>query len=120
MTDAPTIMGLSDPEAAVLACVQACLGMAQAKPVDQVAEETGVDPRVVQKIVKHLIERHRCAIGSATGDPHGYYWIATADEQGRAEQQLKNRIIHTAQRLAALKKNTPDEILGQIRMELTT
>lgn len=114
------LLELTEPEAVVLACVRACAGMAQAKPVDQVAQETGIDPRVVQKIVKHLIEAHGHPIGSSTGEPHGYYWIATADEQARAEQQLRNRIIRTAQRLAALKHNTPDDVLGQIRMELTT
>jgi hypothetical protein len=112
------LSNLSEGESLVLAEIRACPGLAFALPVDEVARRTGIDDRTVQELVKHLIEEHGYPIGSATGDPHGYYWITTAEEQARAEQQLVHRIISIARRLARLRKNTPHAILLQLSLDM--
>ncbi|WP_447978111.1 hypothetical protein [Candidatus Nitrospira bockiana] len=110
---------MSAEERAVWREIQRHEGRASALSLEHLAAVTAIAPRIVQRIVKHLIEHHHCPIGSATGEPHGYYVIRTTDEQTRAERQLEHRIIKTAQRLAALRKNTPADVLGQLTMELT-
>jgi hypothetical protein len=110
----------SEAERLVLAEVRACPGLDFALPVDEVASRTGLERRVVEHIVKHLIEEHGLPIGSATGDPHGYFWITTAEEQASSERQLENRIKSIARRLARLRKNTPHAILLQLSLDLET
>lgn len=109
---------LSVQELQVLDQLSFCQGNENAVPVEELAKLTGIDDRVVQKIVKHLIEEHHYPIGSSTGKPNGYYWITTAAEQQRSEAQLEHRIISTARRLARLRKNTPAEVLGQMILTL--
>jgi hypothetical protein len=109
---------MTPEEQAVWREIDARPGREQSIALGDLAVLVGIAPRVVQWIVKHLIERHACAIGSATGTPHGYYRITSFEDLEKSRKQLEHRIIRTAQRLAALNKNTPAECLGQIQLAL--
>jgi|CXWL01.1.fsa_nt_gi hypothetical protein len=112
---------LSLEQQRVLFVIATRLGWQSAIPLRELAETVRITPRVVQQIVKHLIESHHAAIGSITGGDagvHGYFLIVTREDLEMADRQLTHRIMHTAQRLAHLRRNTPDEVLGQIRLEL--
>lgn len=105
-------------ESLVMALLRGHKGMAEAIPMSRVGEMLDLSTRDVQDSIKHLIEAHGEPIGSATGCPHGYYLIATAEEQARAEQQLKNRAMSCLIRLARLRKTSLENIFGQIKLEL--
>ncbi len=109
---------LTASERLVRDLIAAHRGHAQAVPLRALAAGTGLYWRDVQQIVKHLIEAHHCPIGSATGKPHGYYWIVDEEDQARAEAQLRHRIVSCARRLALLERNTPRQILAQLALEL--
>lgn len=89
-----------------------------ALPMPILAAALGVSTRVVQQVVKHLIERHAEPIGSTCrAGRSGYFYVHTGDDLARAERDLKHRAISVLQRLARLKAATPDEVLGQLRLE---
>lgn len=111
---------LSTEEMQILDQLTVCQGLENAVSNKKLAELTGIEERKVQDLVKHLVEEHRYPIGSATGQPHGYYWITTAAEQERSEKQLEHRIISTARRLARLRKNTPHAVLLQLSLDMET
>ena len=108
----------TDDELRVMQAIERHVGREQALPLELLAAEAGVSPRVAQELVKHLIESHGQSIGSSTGDPHGYYMIQSADDLERSKAQLRHRIISTARRLAQLEKSTAPKVLGQITLDL--
>jgi hypothetical protein len=112
------LKALSDQELKVAEALTWHCGRSAAIPVDNLALLVGLDRRKVEQLVKHLIEEHAFPIGSATGAKHGYFWITSKDDQQHSERQLEHRIIKTAQRLSALKRNTPAEILDQLALNL--
>ncbi len=114
----PNSLELSDAELAVRFQIGQREGRPQAISLQDLAAAVDLSPREVQHVIKHLIELHRLPIGSATSAPHGYYWITGLQDQERAEKQLAHRIISTARRLARLKQNTPDEVLGQLALDV--
>jgi len=113
------ICPVPETEALVYGAIKACAGRKAALSMAAVAEHAGCDTRTVQTLIAHLIEAHRCPIGSSTGAPHGYYWIVDTEDLARAKTQLIHRIIETARRLRALDKNALADVMGQIKMELS-
>lgn len=115
-----TVCALTDHEARVIALIHARQGRAAAIPMSTVAERIGISTRVLQQIIQHLICGHRMRIGSATGSPHGYYWITDAEDLDRAKAQLRHRIIELASRLRALDDTALADVIGQLRLALET
>jgi hypothetical protein len=111
--------GLSPQEYAILEELRRHVGRESALGVEAVAAFTGISGRVVQTVVKHLIEVHGYPIGSATGKPHGYYWIEDTEDLRRAKAQLAHRIIETAKRLRALDRNALADVMGQMELVLS-
>ena len=112
------ICPVPDTEALVHGIIRACQGRKAARSMTAVAAEAGCDTRTVQTLIAHLIEAHRCPIGSSTGAPHGYYWIVDPEDLARAKTQLSHRIIETARRLKALDHNALADVMGQLKLEL--
>ncbi len=111
----------TEDEEAVLAILKQHQGRENAIGRETLAKEVGLGTRVVEQIVRHLVVSHGQSIASSTGgkdEIHGYYMISSLEEQDQAERQLVNRIIASAKRLGQLRKNTPAEILGQIKLDL--
>lgn len=117
---AAILFELSVEEMQIVEQLSYCHGLENAVSNRKLAALTGIEERKAQDLVKHLVEEHHYPIGSATGKPHGYYWITTAEEQERSEKQLEHRIISTARRLARLRKNTPHAILLQLSLDMET
>ncbi len=105
-------------EADVLWRLQGHRGRDQAIAMTALAREAGLSTRILQKIIKHLIEEHAGFIGSATGAGHGYYLITEQAEVDAAIRQLEHRLGSLATRIARLKRLAPEEVLGQLRMSL--
>lgn len=118
MTLEPTALDLSADETAVLAALARHRGRAQAINKEALAFEVGLSERMVRRAIVHLIKRHGQPIGCTSHQPGGYFLIETAEEQREAEDELAHRITSLAIRLARLKKNTPAQILDQLRLAL--
>ena len=93
-------------------------GRAEAISMSALAREAGLGTRQLQRIIKHLIEDHGEPIGSATGQPTGYYLITDEPEVRAAVAQLEHRLGSLARRIARLRRIAPEEVFGQMRMEL--
>ena len=93
-------------------------GRGAAISMASVARELGIGSRPVQRIIKHLIEDHGEPIGSATVPPTGYYVITNEPEVRAAVAQLEHRLGSLARRIARLRRIAPEEVFGQMRMEL--
>lgn len=119
MTDTMTLpLDRSQQERRVMDLLRGRRGRMLAIGKAELASQTGIHERTIRDIIKHLIEAHGEPIGSTSGEPHGYYLIGTPDEQAHAEHELRHRIIELARRLACLRRNQPDEVLGQLLLEL--
>ena len=102
----------------VFSLIQKRRGRDHAISVADISESTGIPPRVVRDIVKHLIECHAIRIGSALSAPSGYYMIETMEEAEQNEQTLRRLGISILTRAAVLKKLTVAEYIREIQGEL--
>ena len=102
----------------VFSLIQRRRGRGHAISVADISDATGIPPRVVRDIVKHLIERHAIRIGSALGNPPGYYMIETMEEAEQNEKTLRQLGISILTRAAVLKKLTVAEYMKEIQGEL--
>lgn len=102
----------------VLYLIKGRVGRKNAISVNHIAEATDIPPRTVRDIVKNLIEHHMIRIGSALGQPSGYYMIATQEEAEQNEKTLRKLGISILVRAAVLKKLTIREYMKQLQGEL--
>lgn len=102
----------------VLYLIRGRVGRESAISVGLISETAGIPPRTVREIVKNLIEHHRIRIGSALGQPSGYYMIATKEEAERNEYTLRKLGISILVRAATLKKLTIRDYIKQLQGEL--
>lgn len=93
-------------------------GKQRAVSVEHIVDMTGILPRRVRDIVKHLIEHHQLRIGSSLGNPPGYYMIVTKEEAEQNEQTLRRLGISILTRAAVLKRLTIKEYMSQLQEEL--
>ncbi len=112
--DAPK--GLTMDELRVVQSIRR--GRENAISMPALAAICGMKTRVLQDVIKHLIEDHDVLIASATGKNHGYYYPTSREELMAARAQLIHRIVSTAKRLKAIDKTALEEIHGQIGMML--
>jgi biotin operon repressor len=86
---------------------------------ERLAALLGVTTREVERLVKHLVERHGCPIGSVcAGDRHGYYTIVDEADLARTADNLRARAMSLLKRLARLRQTTELDVLGQLRLDL--
>jgi hypothetical protein len=102
----------------VLGQIKPCRGRDAAISMHTIAAETGVNTRLVQSIVKFLVEERHVPIGTATAPPFGYFWI-TSNEERRA---VRNHFVRRAlSNLAHAKAYDSDSIvaplIGQIEID---
>lgn len=98
-------------------------GLAKAIRVADMAEQLGFGrdkngQRRAQALKKHLVEEHLVCVGCSSGQPAGWFLPETVEEIRTTVAQYKGRLISLARLIARTTASTPDEILGQIQMEL--
>jgi len=71
--------------------------------------------RTLRQIIKHLIIKHGCPIGSC---PRGYFWAVTQEEIEGVCEYFKGYALSQFQVIAKLKGKPLGEILGQMSFEL--
>lgn len=127
MTGAPEQTDLLFPqpsplELMILTELEEHVGLEHAIGRQALADKLGIDTRMLEEQIKHLVEEHREPIGSAVGKQHGYFIIKTAGDQKAAYGHINSRIISLAKRKARIVGNTPadvlEEITKQLRLEL--
>lgn len=94
-------------------------GRAQARPISAIAERLGMSERDVKAAVKSLVEDFGLPIGASRQEPHGYFFIVSADDLEFALRPLANEVISIARRMRKLGGSAiVKEMLGQIRVEI--
>jgi hypothetical protein len=79
-------------------------GHEQAITEKLLAQAHGLNPRVLQEILEHLIVRQERPIASSCRPPMGVFVAQTAEEKAQYALQLENRIIGLARRRRAFTK----------------
>ena len=112
---------MTDSERLVAGIIERHRGKETPVAREQLALLVGVTTREVERIVKHLVERHGCPIGSVCGSRvHGYYVITDAEDLARTAENLRARAMSLLKRLARLRQTTELDVLGQLRLDLET
>lgn len=115
----PAGLGLGDDEARVLAALKLRRGRERAIVSRELAAEAGVDPRRLRTILRHLAIHHLVPVGSATGEPAGYYVITSDDERTRVRDSLLCRALRILERSRAFDRSgMADRYVGQFRLQL--
>lgn len=96
-------------------------GRAEAVPVPEIADITGLSPRRCQQVVKSLIEDHGIPIGSSSsaGRP-GWYLCDTADELAANREALIRRaksILVRARAFRPSKSALTRQLVGQLELQ---
>lgn len=103
----------------VLEALRTARGAAAARPIRELAEQLGIEPREVKKWVRSLVVEFHLPIVGSRIPPYGYYLAISESERTYASATLKCEIRALAQRVQALEgKQTLREFLGQLRMDL--
>lgn len=92
-------------------------GRQQAKPMPYLAERVGISTRSLQTIINHLIVDHKKPIGSTSKKPAGYYIVSNDEDLDEALKNLRHRAMSILHRMAALRRVSLNELLGQLRLE---
>ncbi len=83
----------------------------------ELADAAGVDSRRLRTILRHLVVQHLVPVGSATGEPAGYYLITCEDERRRVRDGLFCRGLRVLERARAFDRDgIADRLVGQLRM----
>jgi hypothetical protein len=77
----------------------------------------GYEERQLRRILKHLIIKHGCPIGSC---PHGYFWAVTPEEIERVCEYFKGYALSQLQVISKLKKIPMGEVFNQLSFEQLT
>jgi hypothetical protein len=74
--------------------------------------------REVKAAVESLVTVHRCRIGARRGEPAGYFWIQTAEDQAAAVGPYRAQILAMLRRLRVL-DSAEDyrRFVGQLALE---
>ena len=82
------------------------------------AAVSGIPKRKVRDIIKDLIEQFGQPIGTMYGKVGGYFWIENKTEADLTCKQITDACISGLARVAALKKITLRELVGQLDLGL--
>jgi len=69
--------------------------------------------RTLRQIIKHLIIKHGCPIGSC---PRGYFWAVTQEEIEGVCEYFKGYALSQLQVISKLKKIPMGEVLNQLSL----
>ena len=89
-------------------------GEASAITGASIEQITGIPYDRIRAIIRHLITKHNCMIGS---NGNGYFVPVTADESIRITKSLRRRGISILVRAAKIQKISLEEIFHQAVME---
>jgi len=107
-----------DPlEARVLHALSTHRGRANAIRVDDLAREVGRSGRDLQEIVHRLRVDHGKPIASAASKPAGYYIPESLEEVEAFVAEQRAKALGTLAAIAAVKRVTLAELLGQLSLE---
>jgi hypothetical protein len=114
------IPALTPEENAIAEQLYRRVGRACCLSAKALAAQTGLSPRRVGQIIKHLVERHGMPIGSTCAWPRaGYWWIATADEALATRNSLLRRAVSILARVRAVDKaDWLPPLMNQLAMRL--
>ena len=81
------------------------------------AEMTGINQRVLRKVIQELRRKGK-AIGSSSQKPAGYWHATDPEEKKKVAAQIRRQGLRTLQTSAAIMNSTPEEELAVAQMEL--
>lgn len=94
-------------------------GRAAAISMHRISEVTGVQPRLIQAIVKFLVEERLLPIGTSTSKPFGYFWIETDEERRAVRDQFVRRAVSILQHAKAYdSQSIIGPLIGQLELSL--
>lgn len=114
---------LSAEERAVLSLLTEARGASRAVSIDAIRAQTGMSYRAITTAVESLRTTQRMPIGSARGDPHGYFLIVSADDLETTVRPLKHQALSMLRVVSSLEgrgKSRLGELLGQLTIELNS
>lgn len=91
----------------------------RSKPLARVAIErmTGWTERRVKQVVEALRMNHHLPIGSTRSEPHGYFWIVTAEDHDAAWAPYRAQVLKMWRLLAVqCRRGWLVELHGQLRL----
>jgi hypothetical protein len=94
-------------------------GHAHPISISKIIQLSGIklDERQVKKTVGSLVCEHRCRIGASTGDPSGYFWIVTAEDERIGTAHYRAQWLDMGRRLRVLLSDDAySELVGQQRL----
>jgi hypothetical protein len=71
--------------------------------------------RTLRQIIKHLLNKHGCPIGSCPG---GYFWAVTPEEIEEVCKYWKGYALSSLQNISNLKKISVGEVCQQLALAL--
>jgi hypothetical protein len=84
----------------------------------EIARETKTNTRLIQAIVKFLVEERHLPIGTAPSKPYGYFWIETMDERRTVRNHFVRRALSNLQHARAYDSDSiVAPLVGQIEMK---
>lgn len=101
----------------ILGHLEAHKGRENPIPRRELAGRVQLTTRQLERRIKALVEHHDILIGSATGEPHGYYIPTDPAEIAMVVGQLLHRATSIIRRVAKIRKVAEEEIFGQMRMK---
>jgi len=103
---------------AILTIVRARRGRDAAVSMHRIAEETGINTRLIQAIVKFLVEERHLPIGTAASKPFGYFWIQTLEERRVVRNHFVRRALSNLQHARAYDSDSiVAPLVGQIEID---
>lgn len=101
----------------VLAIIRPHRGRDAAISMHSICASTGISTRVVQAIVKFLVEERHLPIGTAVSKPYGYFWIETMEERRSVRNHFVRRALSNLDHAKAYDSDSiVAPIVGQIEM----
>jgi hypothetical protein len=103
----------------VLAEIRPHRGRAAAITMHEIAERTGLHTRLIQAIVKFLVEERRLPIGTGTSKPFGYFWITSEEERRSVRNHFVRRALSNLEHAKAFdREDIVGPLVGHIQQQL--
>jgi hypothetical protein len=100
----------------VLAEIAPRRGREAAITMHEISERTGLQTRLIQSIVKFLVEERHEPIGTATTRPFGYFVIQTEDERRAVRNHFVRRALSNLEHAKAYDtESIVGPLVGQIQ-----
>jgi hypothetical protein len=104
--------------AKVLALIQPRRGREAAISMHEISTITGIGTRVIQAIVKFLVEERHWPIGTAVSRPYGYFRIANNEERRAVRNHFVRRALSNLEHARAYDSDAiVAPLVGQIAID---